>query len=104
MAELSIKVTIANRVYPLKVNEHEEENVRKAAKFINEKVQEFGENFSVRDGQDLLAMFALQYVGDSLGNKTSFNAGAETLENNLAELDELVTASLSDFSSPKEKS
>ena len=35
--EISIKVTIGDRQYPLKIDAAEEESVRKAAKLINEK-------------------------------------------------------------------
>ncbi|HCQ29123.1 MAG TPA: cell division protein ZapA, partial [Flavobacteriales bacterium] len=35
MGELSIKITVAQRVYPLVVDETEEENIRKAAKLLD---------------------------------------------------------------------
>ena len=62
MSNLSIKVTIANRVYPLTIDVEEEEVVRKAAKEINEKVKDFAKTFSVKDKQDLLRMAVLQYA------------------------------------------
>ena len=36
MGEISIKINIADRVYPLKVNMEEEEIIRRAAKLIND--------------------------------------------------------------------
>ena len=60
MSELSIKVTIANRVYPLTVQRDEEEEVRKAAKYINERITDLGSSFAVKDNTDLLAMLALE--------------------------------------------
>ena len=36
--QLSIKVTIAGRIYPLTIERHEEESVRRAVKLINEKI------------------------------------------------------------------
>ena len=64
MAEsLKIKVTIAGRVYPIKVqNEVEEEGMRKAANQINELVTKFEKNYAVSDKQDVLAMCALQFA------------------------------------------
>lgn len=62
MRELSIKVVIAGRTYPLTVKQDEEENVRKAAKRIEERIKEFEKNYSVKDKQDLLAMCALQFA------------------------------------------
>jgi len=64
MAEpLKIKVTIAGRVYPIRVNyENEEEGMRKAAKHINDLVTKFEKNYAVSDKQDVLAMCALQFA------------------------------------------
>jgi cell division protein ZapA len=62
---LSIKVNIANRVYPLTVKPEEEESIRKAVKAINEMIKEFEHNYAVKDTQDLLAMCALQFGSQS---------------------------------------
>jgi len=66
MGELSIKVNIADRIYPLKVEVEEEELVRSAAKNINEKIRVFQENYAVSDKQDLLSMAILQYATEVL--------------------------------------
>jgi cell division protein ZapA (FtsZ GTPase activity inhibitor) len=44
MGEISIKITISDRIYPLKVNVEEEEIVRRAAKIINERIKDYQEN------------------------------------------------------------
>ncbi|AMC09981.1 cell division protein ZapA [Lutibacter profundi] len=64
MAEsLKIKVTIAGRVYPIRIkNENEEEGMRKAATQINNLVTKFEKNYAVSDKQDVLAMCALQFA------------------------------------------
>ena len=62
MAEVSLKVLIAGRSYPLTVKKEDEEGVVNAAKLINEKMKEFEQNYSVRDKQDLLAMCALNLL------------------------------------------
>lgn len=64
MAEsLKIKVTVAGRVYPLKVkNANEEEGMRKAATKINDLVSNYEKNYAVSDKQDVLAMCALQFA------------------------------------------
>ncbi len=64
MAEkLKIKITIADRVYPLSIqNANEEEGMRKAAKKISELVTKFEKNYAVSDKQDVLAMCALQFA------------------------------------------
>ena len=60
MSQLSIKVNIAGRTYPLTIERSEEEMIRKAAENINESIKDLKENYAVKDMQDLLAMTALQ--------------------------------------------
>lgn len=60
MSDVSIKVTIAGRVYPLTVRAAEESGIRQAAQAIDESYAAFKESYAVKDRQDLLAMAALQ--------------------------------------------
>ena len=63
MAEqLSIKVQIAERFYPLKIKRQDEEKIRKAAKLINDKVLQYKQKYTDKDTQDFMAMAALQFV------------------------------------------
>lgn len=61
MSELSIKINIANRVYPLTIKTEEEEGIRKSARMINERIRQYEQDYAVKDKQDLLAMCALEY-------------------------------------------
>jgi len=54
--KLSIKVNVADRYYPLKVERENEEKIRKAARMINEKVMQYKQRYSDKDVQDFLAM------------------------------------------------
>ena len=60
--KLKIKLSIANRVYPLTIDPDQEEGLRKAVKNINDLIQEFEKSYAVRDKQDVLAMCALQFA------------------------------------------
>jgi cell division protein ZapA (FtsZ GTPase activity inhibitor) len=60
MSQLSIKVNIAGRTYPLTIERSEEEMIRKVADNINASIKNLKENYAVKDMQDLLAMTALQ--------------------------------------------
>ncbi len=60
--KLSIRVNVADRFYPLKVERENEEKIRKAARMINEKVLQYKQRYTDKDVQDFLAMAALQYV------------------------------------------
>ncbi len=71
MSELSIKVNIGGRSYPLKIKRTEEEKIRKAASKINENLKELKSNYAVIDTQDLLAMTVLQYATDSVSTNNT---------------------------------
>lgn len=58
--KLKIKISIADRVYPLNIESAQEEGLRIASKKIDEMIAQFEKNYAVRDKQDLLAMCALQ--------------------------------------------
>ena len=59
---LKIKLTIADRVYPLSVAPEQEEALRASAKKIEAMIKQLEQNYAVRDKQDVLAMCALQYA------------------------------------------
>ncbi|MDO1500829.1 cell division protein ZapA [Winogradskyella maritima] len=60
--KLKIKLSIANRVYPLTIDPSQEEGLRKATKKIEAMISQFEQSYSVRDKQDVLAMCALQFA------------------------------------------
>ncbi len=60
--KLKIKISIADRVYPLTVETSQEEGLRSASKKIDTMIKQFEENYAVRDKQDVLAMCALQFA------------------------------------------
>ena len=60
--KFSIRINVADRYYPLKVERENEEKIRKAARMINEKVLQYKQRYTDKDVQDFLAMAALQYV------------------------------------------
>jgi cell division protein ZapA (FtsZ GTPase activity inhibitor) len=60
--KLSIRINIADRYYPLRIDLKDEEKIRKAARAINEKVLLYKQKYTDKDTQDFLAMAALQFV------------------------------------------
>jgi cell division protein ZapA len=91
--QLSIKVQIAERFYPLKIRRQEEEKIRRAARLINDKVLQYKQRYTDKDTQDFLAMVALQFVINLLDCEEEQNV--VSLEEELGvlnrELDELLT-------------
>ena len=75
----SIKVSISNRTYPLRVTKEEEEKVMLAAQAINKKLKEFEDGYAVKDKQDLLAMRALQFA--TAANSPNKQASTENSTN-----------------------
>ena len=75
--KLSIKVNIADRYYPLKIDRGDEEKIRKAAKMINDKVLQYKQRYTDKDVQDFLAMAALQYVIKVIECETTIEVSPE---------------------------
>ena len=71
MSELSIKVVIGGRTYPLTINREDEERIRKSVSEIENNIKNLKENYAVNDMQDLLAMTALEYANDSVTKNNS---------------------------------
>jgi cell division protein ZapA len=91
MGEISIKINIADRVYPLKVNMEEEEIIRRAAKLINDRIKEYQENYAVRDKQDLLSMCVLHYATSSLKSEKKVSVEDAEVTDKVYQLDYLLT-------------
>jgi cell division protein ZapA len=88
--ELSIKVNIADRFYPLSVTAQQEEQVRKAAKLINDKLKAFEQQFSVKDKQDILSMCALELATELIRLEQNTLTENKGLTANLMEIKELL--------------
>lgn len=88
--QLKIKLSIANRVYPLTIAPEQEEGLRKAAKKIEVMISQFEQNYSVRDKQDVLAMCALQFASQVEQKSIEKEYVNEEVHNRLIALDELL--------------
>ena len=60
MEKLNIKISLANRLYPMNVDSSEERIIRLSTSKIEKILKNLKERYSVKDDQDLLAMCALQ--------------------------------------------
>ncbi len=60
MEKLNIKISLANRLYPMNIADSEEKIIRLSAFKIEKMLKVLKEKYSVKDDQDLLAMCALQ--------------------------------------------
>ncbi|MCB0537803.1 MAG: cell division protein ZapA [Chitinophagales bacterium] len=88
---ININVIIADRPYPLKIKKEEEEEVRKAAKAINDKVMQFQQVYAAKDKQDYLAMCALMYAVQNIESKKNTNSENSSLYAQIEELESLLS-------------
>ncbi|HBH48398.1 MAG TPA: cell division protein ZapA [Bacteroidales bacterium] len=90
--KLSIRVNIADKYYPLKIDRNEEERIRKAAKLINERVLQYKQKYTDKDVLDFLAMTALQNTTRmiELEEKQDVNTLAESIKELTEELEDYI--------------
>jgi cell division protein ZapA len=94
MEELSIKIKIADREYPMKVKLKEEERIRAAGKLINEKLKNYRSQFGIDDKQDLLAMVAFDCLVDKMADQESLEVIDQTVVEKINHLNQLVSQAI----------
>ena len=88
---ISIQIKIADRNYPLKVKQADENKVKNAAEKINLQLKDLMNKYDGRDMQDYLAMYVMLQMSD-VSNKAEipisidFNKQLQQIENGLDEL------------------
>ncbi|MDO7877244.1 cell division protein ZapA [Hymenobacter sp. ASUV-10] len=90
MTEIPIKIRIADRDYPMRVDVQDEERLRLAGRLLGEKLREFREGYGIQDKQDLLAMVALATMADQLKVSMEKDGTDAALTERLARLDGLL--------------
>ena len=89
--KLKIKISIADRVYPLTVEPSQEEGLRSASKKIDAMIKQFEQSYAVRDKQDVLAMCALQFAAQVEQKQISKSQDNETNITRLQNLDKKLS-------------
>tara|TARA_R100001369_G_scaffold31781_1_gene56322 strand:+ start:4314 stop:4604 length:291 start_codon:yes stop_codon:yes gene_type:complete len=93
--QLKIKLSIADRVYPLTINPSQEEGLRLATKKIEEMIKRFEKSYAVRDKQDVLAMCALQFAAQVEQKQIDKTNDKQEMEDKLEALNQLLQEHLS---------
>lgn len=88
--ELAITVKISDRDYKLTVSREDEEVVRKAAKLIESRIEEYAKRYAFKDKQDLLSMVVLQYVINSIKLRNKQEYFDNHINRKLQDIDELL--------------
>ncbi len=92
--KLKIKLSIADRVYPLTIDPKQEEGLRKAAKSIDLLAKKFEQNYAVRDKQDVLAMCALQFASKIEQSGINESESTKEAKERLISLDQWIHSQL----------
>ena len=94
MDKLSIKLHIANRIYPMKIERKSEEYIRNAVKKIEERLKFYEDNYAIKDKQDLLAMCLIEYASkfETVNNKKVVED--DGLTEKLVELDAILSSNI----------
>ena len=93
--QLKIKLSIADRIYPLTINPAQEEGLRLATKKIEAMIKRFEKSYAVRDKQDVLAMCALQFAAQVEQKEIDKETDTEQVEAKLSALNKLLQEHLS---------
>lgn len=94
MGKLSIKLHIANRIYPMKIERKSEEFIRNSVKKIDERLKFYEDNYAIKDKQDLLAMCLIEYASkfESVSNRKVVED--DGLTEKLLEIDSLLSSNI----------
>ncbi|MEQ8906233.1 cell division protein ZapA [Ekhidna sp.] len=94
MAELSIKIRIGNREYPMRVKAEDEERIRRAGKLLNEKIKNYQNQFGIDDTQDLVAMVAFDCLVEKLKREEVSEASDDFALGEISKLNQLISNSI----------
>jgi cell division protein ZapA (FtsZ GTPase activity inhibitor) len=90
MSDVNIKVEIAGSVYPLKVDEDDEQSIKEAVNLINNKIAEFERKYAVRDKKDVLGMVMLQLVSQLYKQASTSEKEISHLKQLFADVEEML--------------
>ncbi len=69
MGLVSVKISIADREYTLKVEEQDEPLVRRASELLSKQIREQKEKMKISDRQDLLSFVAFDCIYEKLAGE-----------------------------------
>ena len=90
MEDVSIKVNIADVVYPLKVTVEDEPKIRMAAKMVNDKVKAYRDDYQLADKSNLLSMVALQFAVEIVQFKDKQWIEDVNISSDIAEMEKML--------------
>ncbi len=90
MSEISVKIGIAGRTYPLKINADEERNVKNAEATVNSLIDRLEKNYQITDKQDLFSMCLIQLATELEKLKTEQAISMDAVATEIALLNDTL--------------
>ncbi|MBI1183926.1 cell division protein ZapA [bacterium] len=90
--DVSIKVKIADRIFPIKVSTQEEFYVRKAVKHIDQKIKEIRAHYGIKEYKDVLAMIALELATEQAKFESRKWIEDDGISEKVDQIDDILTA------------
>lgn len=90
MSEVTLKIEIAGKEYPLKVTKDNANFIEEASQLIKSNLSDFEKKYSITDKKDILAMVFLQTVSEFLKERENKQNELASLKTLLDELGDLV--------------
>ncbi len=91
MNELSIRIKICDRIYPMKIKREEEALIRESAKIINDKISKYKNQFGTNDNQDLLAITSFDSILELAKIKKIFEKQTIDIKSNISDIQEKIS-------------
>lgn len=94
----SIKVTILGKQIPLKVEESEVENTRKIAKYVDEKLKLFRNQFSNQPDSTIMILACLSITEELFEIRTELNQSDEKESELMEQINEEISKLINEIS------
>jgi cell division protein ZapA len=91
MGELSLKIKIHDREYPIKVTEQDVEMMRDIESTLNERISNFRKKFKVENKQDLLAMVAFDLLVELTKKDKSLDIQQDQVADKVTQLNRMIS-------------
>lgn len=92
---VNINVSIAERLYPLKVTKSEERKLQNAVALVNEKIKEYQQLYDGKDKQDYMAMCLLNFAVEHVNFQDATQHDHRLLEEKILQLEEVLLSDIS---------
>jgi len=95
MDEISIRITIGNREYPLRIDRALEERIRKAERLVQERIKEFENQYPASDKYDHLAMSVMHFAGELVNHSEASSSENQAIRDRISSIDNSLSEHLS---------